>query len=83
MVLGVDLPVFYQNYQNFLQSLANTITKGANINTISVNSIKQGSTIVDAQVITNANSGSNEADQQFTALEQATSKGQTIAGMSI
>lgn len=83
MVLGVDLPVFYGKYQNFLQALADAITEGGNINLVSVNSITQGSTILNAQIITDANSGSNLADQQFTALQQLTESGSSIAGMNV
>ena len=50
---------------------------------VSVNSIQQGSTILNVQIITSANSGSNLADQQYTALQQLTGQGNSIAGMNV
>lgn len=83
MTLGVDPTDFYNNYPAFLQALANTISSNANINLVSVNSIEQGSTVVNSQIITNADSGSSEADNQFTSLDSLTSEGQSIAGMQV
>lgn len=82
IVLSVTLENFYENYQGFLLFLAN-IVSSTNVNSITVNSIIQGSTIADVQLTTNAESGSNEASNEYSDLSNSVSSGGDIAGMSI
>ena len=82
ITLSVDPPVFYSNYQLFLNQLATAIGS-SNFNVVNMMAIRQGSTIVDATLNTQAPTGSLEATNQFDSLTNSLSVGTSIGGMQV
>jgi len=79
MVLSTDFTTFYNNYHQFLNSLATAME--ANINSITVNLITSGSVKIDAQGSTTFAPNSPAANQQKANLITTTSG--SIAGMGV
>ena len=83
LVLGVDESVFYDNYEAFLQVLADTLSTDGNIGNVAISSISPGSTVVSAQVLTESSPGSSAAKKQEKNLESLTAEGTPIAPMPV
>jgi hypothetical protein len=83
VTLNVQLSTFYGNYNTFLLALAAQVSS-SNVNTVTINSIVNGSVIVNGNVSTNVpNSNSAQLSIYLDNMKNLLMASNSIAGMPI